>query len=126
MKLRTPFSKAMGLGSAKEGVSHWWSQRLSAIALIPLTIWLVSTVVCLAGANYETVIATLQAPINATLLILFIATAGYHGSLGVQVVIEDYVNKECTRIGVLIATKFAIIFLTLLSIVSVFKFAFGG
>lgn len=92
MSLRTPLSEARGLGSAKEGARHWWMQRITAVALVPLAIWVVFAVAMLGGSSYEMVVEWLQSPIVTVLLILFIATIFYHTQLGLQVIIEDYVS----------------------------------
>ncbi len=92
MSLRTPLSEAKGLGSAKEGVGHWWMQRLTAVALVPLAIWFAFAAAMLGSASYETMVAWLQSPVVAVLLILFIAATFYHTQLGLQVIVEDYVE----------------------------------
>lgn len=92
MSLRTPLSEAKGLGSAKEGASHWWLQRLTAIALVPLCLWFAFALAMLSNASYSTVVAWLQSPIVVVFLILFIVATFYHAQLGLQVIIEDYVG----------------------------------
>lgn len=92
MSLRNPLAKARGLGSAKDGTAHWWAQRVSAIALVPLVLYVLYLLVSLAGADYATVRLTIAQPVNALLLILFIGTAFWHARLGLQVVIEDYIH----------------------------------
>jgi succinate dehydrogenase / fumarate reductase membrane anchor subunit len=92
MSLRTPLSEAKGLGSAKEGAHHWWLQRLTAIALIPLAIWLAFAVAMLGNTSYENILTWLQTPHVAILLILFVIATFYHTQLGLQVIVEDYVH----------------------------------
>ena len=89
MSLRTPLSEVRGLGSAKEGTHHWWHQRLTALALIPLGIWFVISLIVFTGASHAEVAAWMGHPVNAGLLLLLIATTFYHLKLGLQVVIED-------------------------------------
>lgn len=106
MSLRTPLGRARGLGSAKEGVSHWWSQRVSAVALVPLTVWFVMAMASMAGADHATVIAWVGSPWVATFLMAFIVLLFYHAVLGVQVVIEDYVHHEGLKLAAILGVKF--------------------
>ena len=94
MSLRSPLSKAVGLGSAKHGFSHWWWQRVTAIALVPLVLWFVYHVICLTGREYAEVATWLASPLNASIMLLFVLTALYHGQTGLQVVIEDYIHTK--------------------------------
>ena len=106
MSLRSPLGHARGLGSAKDGTHHFWVQRVSAIALVPLTLWFVFSVANLAGASFEQVHWWVSYPAVAITLVLFIATALYHSMLGVQVVIEDYVGGEAMKLTALLLSKF--------------------
>lgn len=126
MTLRSPLARARGLGSAKEGVSHFMSQRLTAIALVPITIWFVISVVSLVGSDYAHFRAWLAWPGNTTLMLLLIYCVFLHAQLGVQVVIEDYVHDEGVKILSLIAVKFAAVFLGVFSAVAVLRVAFVG
>ncbi|HIP77779.1 MAG TPA: succinate dehydrogenase, hydrophobic membrane anchor protein [Kiloniellaceae bacterium] len=125
MSLRSPLGRVRGLGSAKDGTGHWWSQRLSAIALIPLTLWFCASVVSLSGADYTAVAAWAGSPVVAGLLILLIAATFYHAYLGLQVVIEDYVHREMVKIAGLLLVKAAAIVLALTGILSVLLLLFG-
>jgi succinate dehydrogenase / fumarate reductase membrane anchor subunit len=116
--------RAIGLGSAKEGVDHWWWQRVSAIALVPLSLWLVVAVIGLAGADLDTVILWLDNPVAAVMFVLLIAATFYHGALGLQVVIEDYIGNESLKFAALIVMKLAAFLLAALGIFSVLKLAF--
>jgi succinate dehydrogenase / fumarate reductase membrane anchor subunit len=122
--LRSPLGRAIGLGSAKEGVDHWWWQRLSAIALVPLALWFVISVIRLAGADLETVVLWLDNPVAAILFVLLIAATFYHGALGLQVVIEDYAANEGVKFAALIVMKLAAFLLAALAIFAVLKLAF--
>lgn len=126
MSLRSPLSKAVGLGSAKHGFSHWWWQRVTAVALIPMTLWFVYSVLSLLGASYSEVAAWMSAPINATIMLLFTLTALFHGQTGLQVVIEDYVHTKWLNLTLLLLMKFAAVAMAVLSIISVLKIALGG
>ena len=92
MSLRSPLGSARGLGAAKSGTHHWWMQRVTAIALLPLMLWLVYGLACMAGADHATVVAWLSQPLTAVGMILLLAAMFYHSQLGLQVVIEDYVH----------------------------------
>lgn len=105
MNLQTPLARVLGLGSAKEGVGHWWWQRLTAAALVPLGIWFVIAVISLVGAGYAEARAWVTAPLNMVLLIAFTASLLHHAQLGLQVVIEDYVHNEALKLSGLLAVK---------------------
>lgn len=126
MALRTPLGKVRGLGSAKEGVGHFWHQRLTALALIPLTVWFVISVISLAGADLAAYRAWIALPGNTTLMIVTIAMVFYHGALGLQVVIEDYVHGEGAKLASLLVMKFAALLLAVFSAVAVLRVAFAG
>jgi succinate dehydrogenase / fumarate reductase membrane anchor subunit len=124
--LRTPLGRALGLGSAKEGVAHWWTQRVSAVALVPLGIWFCASLVSLAGANRDIVAAWLHGPVAAILMILTIGAVFYHAALGVQVVIEDYIPNEGVKLASIVAVKLLALLLAVAGIFAVLKLAFGG
>ncbi len=121
MSMRTALARARGLGSAQEGVSHWWAQRVTAVALVPLSVWFVYSVVSLSGAGYEQVVAWLGSPFRAALLILFLTALFYHAALGMQVVIDDYVHHQGMRLAGLVVIKFALAVLAATAIVSVLR-----
>ena len=120
MSLRTPLSEAKGLGSAKEGSGHWWLQRLTALALVPLSMWLAFAVAMLGSASYETVLGWLQSPIVFVLLVLFIVATFYHTQLGLQVIVEDYVSGWL-KITTLVLINFICIFLAVAGIAALIK-----
>ncbi len=124
--MRAPLAKVRGLGSAKEGVVHFWHQRLTALAMIPLTVWFVISVIALAGSDLPTWHHWMSRPGNTTLMILLIAMVFYHGVLGLQMVIEDYVHREATKMASLILIKFAALLLAVFSAVAVLRMAFAG
>ncbi len=125
MNLRTPLGKVRGLGSAKDGSHHWWMQRLTAIVLAPLSLWFIASLVCVSSSDYVAAINWISNPLSAVLLIIFLSALYYHASLGVQVVIEDYIDSEWQKIGCLILVKFLALFAGLISIFAVLKISLG-
>lgn len=126
MSLRSPLGKAIGLGSAKHGFAHWWWQRVTAIALIPLSVWFLVSLLSLVGAPYAQVSGWLSNPFNACVVLLFMLTMLYHAQTGLQVVIEDYVHTKWINITLLLGVKFAAVVMAMLTVISVFKVVFGG
>ena len=124
--LRTPLGRARGLGAAGHGVGHWWAQRLSALALVPLGLWLVLSAVPLAGADHAQAAAWAARPHVAILLVLTIAALFWHLKLGVQVVIEDYVADKGARLVALIANGALAIVLAVVGLFAVASLAFGS
>ena len=124
--LRTPLAKARGLGSAKDGTHYFWVQRLTAVALIPLTVWLALSLASLAIAGQAEVVVWMKSPLNATLMVSFIMAGFWHMKLGLQVVIEDYVHAESIKITSLILNNLITIFLALAASLSVLKMLLGG
>lgn len=123
MSLRSPLSRARGLGSAKDGVHHWWIQRATAVALVPLTLWFAFGLAANVGGGYEAVRAWVACPFTAVALILFIATAFHHGQLGLQVVIEDYVHSKPMNLSLLFIVKFGSFAFAVAGILAVLKIA---
>ena len=119
--MRTPLAKVRGLGSAKSGVHHWWHQRLTAIAMVPLVLSAIYLVFRIAGSNYNQAISLLQNPFYAAILLLLIITGFWHCMLGIQVVIEDYVGSEWGRIISIMIVKAILILLATLSALSLLK-----
>jgi succinate dehydrogenase / fumarate reductase, membrane anchor subunit len=125
-ELRSPLGRAIGLGSAKEGVDHWWAQRVSAVALIVLGLWFVASLAALAGADRATVVAWLHGPLAAILTILTLAAVFYHNALGLQVVIEDWVQAEGVKIGAVVLVRLICLALAVAGIFAVLRIAFGA
>ena len=107
VRLRTPLARIEGLGSAKSGTLHFWHQRMTAIALIPLSIWFVASAIAYVGADQGAVAAYFAEPVNAVPMFLFIVASTYHMSLGLQVIIEDYFHHEGQKIALLLLNRFA-------------------
>jgi len=116
--MRSSIARARGLGSAKEGVGHWWVQRLTALALIPLGLWFVASVVHLAGADHAAIKLWLGAPFTLGALVLTIVAAFYHAVLGLQVVIEDYIHQTAVKLTLIILIQFAAFALAATAIVA--------
>ena len=123
--LRTPLARARGLGSAKDGLHHWWLQRITAVALVPLVVWFAISLVMLSGADYAAVRAWIGSPLVMVLLILTIAVGLHHGQLGMQVVYEDY-TEGGVRLALIILTKFIAALFGLGAIVAILRIGFGG
>ena len=121
--MSTPLAQARGLGSAKSGLNHWWHQRVSAVAMVGLVSWMVVLLFSLVDADYQTALNMLAHPVNATVVVLFIAVGLWHASLGLQVVLEDYVANEGVRLIAILAVKMAASVIAVLSILSVLKVA---
>jgi len=124
--MRTPLSRVRGHGSAKSGTEHFWVQRLTAVANIPLVIFFVASVVALVGADYETVKAYLSMPIVSIMFLLLIGSGIYHMRLGMQVIIEDYVDGETAKLLVVIGNNFFSVLVGLACVYAVLKLGFGA
>ncbi len=123
MNIRTPLAHVRGLGTAKDGTHHWWIQRVTSIALVPLVLWFASSMLCYSRAEYRVFQHWLNNPINAGLMVAFLLTAFYHANLGMQVIYEDYVRPECAMYFALLLTQFLLFILGAISIISVLKVA---
>ncbi|NKI35471.1 succinate dehydrogenase, hydrophobic membrane anchor protein [Wenzhouxiangella sp. XN79A] len=124
--LRNPLANAHNHGAAGDGVDHWWSQRFSAILLVPLVLWLVWALSVLAGADFETASAWLASPWNAAMAILFVLASFYHGRLGLQVVIGDYIHHRPTELALQVLVAAGAIFGALIAVVSILDVAFAN
>ncbi len=126
MEYKTPLARAQGLGSAKSGSGHWWLQRVTAVALIPLSFWQLKLMSIIFGAPYADTVAWLSSPINTACIIAWLMSVFYHAALGVQVVIEDYVSTEWLKIVWVWFCKLGFVFVGLLSLVAVFRIISAG
>jgi succinate dehydrogenase / fumarate reductase membrane anchor subunit len=125
-RLRSPLGRAIGLGSAKEGVQHWWMQRVTAVTLVPLALWFVIVVIELAGGDRQALVAWLHHPMPAMLMILLIAATFYHAALGLQVVIEDYVHSEGLKLVSITAMRLLCVVFVVRGVLAVLQLAFGA
>jgi succinate dehydrogenase / fumarate reductase membrane anchor subunit len=123
---RTPLGQARGLGSAKHGATHWVAERVSAIALAPLVVWMVYAVLQLAAGDYGFAVHWIQSPLNATLCVLTLAISFWHMHAGLRVVVEDYIHKTFTKSALLLLNLFICGLAGALAIFSILKVALGA
>ncbi len=121
--IRTNLAKGRGLGSARNGTEHWYMQRITAIANIPLSLWIVWSFLSLIGASYDEFTIWLAYPLNAILMIIFVLNVFYHAYLGIQVVIEDYISNEAFKTVKLIGVKLFFFAASVAAIFSILKIA---
>jgi succinate dehydrogenase / fumarate reductase membrane anchor subunit len=126
MSLVTPLNRVLGLGTAKGAAEHWWLQRVTAVALLPLGLWFALCLLALPDFGYAAVVAWIERPVTSILLILLVAAVGYHSFLGVQVVIEDYVTAKGLKVAALMGSAFAHTALAIAAVFAVLKIAFGS
>jgi len=126
MSLQTPLGRVRGLGSAHAGTHHWWMQRLTAIALVPLTVYFLWLLLGLVGADQDQAREVLAKPRNASLLAAFVIALFWHAQLGLQVVIEDYIHVRWQEVSLQILVRFATLFAALIALVAIGRIAFTG
>ncbi len=125
MSLRSPLGRVLGLGSAKDGTGHWWAQRVSAVALVPLTLWFIFALLALPALDFDTLRAWLAVPLSAVLLLLLVPVLGYHAYLGLTVVIEDYVHAPGLKLGALLLLRFGLVLCAAAGMFAVLRIALG-
>jgi succinate dehydrogenase / fumarate reductase membrane anchor subunit len=125
VSLRSPLGRVLGLGSARGGSSHWYAQRVTAVALVLLALWFFVSLALLPDASYEHVTGWLRWPLNSALALLLVVVAAWHAVLGLQVIVEDYVSDKGKRMLVLIAIKFAFVVAAVVGVLAVLRIAFG-
>jgi succinate dehydrogenase / fumarate reductase membrane anchor subunit len=126
MSLRTPLSRVLNHGSAHDGVGHWWVQRVTAVALAPLSIWLVLSLLGLPTTDHAAVCAWIAAGLHPVWLALTVLLAAWHGWLGLQIVIEDYVHGSGARLTLLLASTFVNALLASSGLYAVLRIALKG
>ena len=124
--LRTPLARVLGMGSAKQGSSHWWWQRMTSVALVPLGVWFVISVLMLAGSDHGSATLWLRSPFQAAPFLLFMAVAFWHAAVGLQVVVEDYIHSEGLKMAVLITIKMIIALASVISVLLLLRIYLGG
>jgi succinate dehydrogenase / fumarate reductase membrane anchor subunit len=125
MSLRSPLSQALGLGSAKDGTGHWWAQRVTSIALIPLTLWFLFSLLTLPSLDYDTVRTWLSVPFTGFLAVLLVAATSYHSYLGTIVIVEDYVHASGMKILSLMLLRFFYVLAGGAAIFAILRLVFG-
>jgi succinate dehydrogenase / fumarate reductase membrane anchor subunit len=125
MTMRSTIARVRGLGSAKHGIEHWWMQRVTAVALIPLSLWFAASLVSHAGAEWEAAYIWMASPAGAVPMILFLVAGLWHGKLGLQVVIEDYIHAEGLKVALLMLLSLATVALGAAGVFAVCKISFG-
>jgi succinate dehydrogenase / fumarate reductase membrane anchor subunit len=126
MSLRSPLGKVLGSGSAKDGTANWWAERVSSVALIPLTLWFLFSLLLLPALDYATVRAWLSVPISGFLAMLLVAVLTYHSYLGTTVVVEDYVHANGAKVFWLLLLRFSYVLSGGASIFAILRVAFGS
>lgn len=121
--MQTPLARARGLGSAKSGLHHWWHQRLTALAMVPLMIISLGLVAMIGTLDYDGAMALMANPFVAALLLLLVVVGFYHAGLGLQVVLEDYVSAEGTRLALILIVKMCLFALAIVTLLSILKVA---
>ncbi len=121
---RSPLARAIGLGPAKEGSEHWWAERVSAVALVPLTLWFVASIIAHTGSDYATLIAWLRTPVAIILMVLLLIALFHHTALGLQVVIEDYVHSGA-KFAAVIAVRLGCFAFATAGIMATLRIAFS-
>jgi succinate dehydrogenase / fumarate reductase, membrane anchor subunit len=119
--MRSQLGRARGLGAAKAGVAEWWLQRVTAVALVPLTLWFICAALRLVGASHDELLAWIGGPVPVVLFISLVLATFYHLALGLQVIIEDYVPGEVARLATLLVIKGVLFLLALTCLVSILK-----
>jgi succinate dehydrogenase / fumarate reductase, membrane anchor subunit len=125
MSLRSPLSRVLGLGSAKDGTAHWWAQRVTAVALVPLTLWFVFSLLTLPDFEYETVRTWLSVPITGFLALLLVGVLSYHSYLGTIVIIEDYVTSSGMKVLSLMMLRFLHVLVGGAAMFAILRLGFG-
>ncbi|HAK64232.1 MAG TPA: succinate dehydrogenase, hydrophobic membrane anchor protein [Alphaproteobacteria bacterium] len=125
-QFKTPIGRVRGRGSAKDGTAAFWHQRLTALALIPLSVLCIGFMIALTGADYASAAAAMRSPLAGVLMLMFLLVGFYHMSIGLTHIVDDYVHWELGKLGLNLAIKLGCLGLGLACILSVLKLSFGG
>ena len=125
MSLRSPLSRVTGLGSARDGTAHWWAERISSVALLPLSLWLLFSLLTLPALDYATVRTWMSFPLTGFLSVLLVVVAAHHSWLGTTVVVEDYVHAQGAKLFWMLSLKFAHVLAGGAGIFAVLRLSFG-
>ncbi len=125
MSLRSPLGRVLGMGSAKDGTAHWWAQRVSAVALVPLTLWFVFSLLTLPAFDYDTVRVWLAVPISGFLAVLLVLVLTYHSYLGTTVIVEDYVKATGMKVLWLMVLRFLYVLCGGAGVFAILRIVFG-
>jgi succinate dehydrogenase / fumarate reductase, membrane anchor subunit len=125
MNLRSPLGRVLGMGSAKDGTAHWWAQRVTAVALLPLTLWFVISLLALPAFDFDTVRIWLSVPISGFLTLLLVAVLAYHSYLGTIVIVEDYVSSAGMKLLMLLSLRFLYVLCAGAGIFAILRVVFG-
>jgi succinate dehydrogenase / fumarate reductase membrane anchor subunit len=123
MSLQSPLSKVLGLGAAKAGANHWWSQRVSAVALVLLAPWFLLSLINLGDVSHASLTAWIASPVNSVLLSLLVVALSYHSQLGLQVVIEDYIADKAVRMVTLLIINFILLSVAVIGVFAILRIA---
>jgi succinate dehydrogenase / fumarate reductase membrane anchor subunit len=126
MSLRSPLGRVLGLGTAKDGTSHWWGQRISGVALAILGLWFAWSIATMTDYGHANTVVFISQPFNAVMLMLLCITMAYHSYLGVQVVIEDYIHAHGLKLFSLIVSRFAHIFFAAVGLFAILRLGIGA
>ena len=126
MRMRSPLGRVRGLGSAKSGAHHWWLERLTSVSTLVLFVWFLVALLRLPSLEHDSIRIFLGSPVNAVMMLLLVVSTFWHLKLGLQVVIEDYVHEEGTKLFSITVLNFAVIAAAALAVFSVLKIGFGG
>jgi len=126
MSLRSPLGRVLGMGSAKDGTGHWWAQRVTSVALIPLTLWFFYSLLALPSLQYQTVKAWLALPMSSFLAALSVTVVAHHSYLGTTVVVEDYVHTAGFKVATLLVLRFLYVLFGGASLFAILHVAFGS
>ncbi len=126
MSLRSPLGRVLGLGSARDGTSHWWAERVSSVALVPLTLWFLFSLLLLPSLDFTVLRAWLTVPMSGFLTLLLVVVLTYHAYLGSVVIVEDYVHEHGAKLTLMVSLRFLFVLCGGASLFAILRIAFGS